>query len=151
MPFAVAHHLKPEASCLALSRYRENFRSGIIKKPYTIATIAVVCAPTKEEAEHAAMAAAITRVRRGVALRHGVQISDDVLTHPEWMAEERRLAEKELSGKWILIGNPEQVWSGLIDLRRTTGANELMLTSIEYDGSSRIRTLEAISEASRLS
>ncbi len=151
MPFAFAHHLNPEPSCLALSRYRENFRSGLIKEPYTIATIAVVCAPTQEEAEHAAMAAAIIRVRRGLALRHGVQVSDDVLRYPEWSDEERRVAQKELSGKWILIGNPEQVLSGLIDLRGTTGADELMLTSIEYDGPSRIRTLEAISEASRFS
>jgi alkanesulfonate monooxygenase SsuD/methylene tetrahydromethanopterin reductase-like flavin-dependent oxidoreductase (luciferase family) len=97
------------------------------------------------------MAAAIIRVRRGLALRHGVRVSDDVLRHPEWSDEERQVAQKELSGKWILIGNPEQVWSGLIDLRAATGADELMLTSIEYDGPSRIRTLEAISEASRSS
>ncbi len=147
LPFAFAHHLNPDASHASLAKYKNEFRdNGILKKPYAILTIAVVCANSFEEAHHAAMTAAIVRLRRAAILRKSLTVSSDVLLFPQWSDVERQLAEKELAGGWILVGNPEQIRDGLIDLRHSTDADELMLTSIEYNGPDRIRTLQAVGE-----
>ncbi|GJL76347.1 MAG TPA: alkanal monooxygenase [Nitrosomonas nitrosa] len=145
LPFAFAHHLNPDASHASLAKYKNEFRNNeILKKPYAILTIAVVCADSFEEAQHAAMAAAIVRLRRAAMLRKSLIVSSDVLLFPQWTDIEQQLAEKELAGGWILIGNPEQILNGLMDLCHSTDADELMLTSIEYEGPSRMRTLQAV-------
>ncbi|NJO66112.1 MAG: LLM class flavin-dependent oxidoreductase [Leptolyngbyaceae cyanobacterium RM1_405_57] len=148
LPYVFAHHLNPEATSSALAVYRKEFqRRGALKEPYAIVTVAAVCAPSKEEAEQSAIGASIVRVRRGVALQHGIDVSPDVLLYPSWSDEELRVAEKALSGGWILVGAPEQLMVGLMNLYQITEADELMLTTIEYDGAERIRTLKAISNA----
>jgi luciferase family oxidoreductase group 1 len=152
LPFAFAHHLNPKATSSSLCAYRARFRDGgTRKKPYTIATVSIVCASSQEEADRAALRAAIIRIRRGIALQHNMDVSDDVLLYPSWSDEERRVAEKELAGGWILVGGPEQVMTDLTNLHRATGADELMLTTFEYDGPSRIRTLQTVADACRLS
>lgn len=148
LPYVFAHHLNPDVTRSALSVYRREFQDcGVIKEPYAIVTVAAVCALSQEEAEHAAVSASIVRVRRGLAHLHNIDVNADVLLYPSWSDEELQVVKRELSGEWILIGPPEQLMIGLMDLSQTTGANELMLTTIEYDGPSRIRTLKTISDA----
>lgn len=144
-PFAFAHHLNPKSSRQSLAVYTNEFHgSSHQKQPCSILTTAVVCAETIEEAQHNAMKAAIIRLRRAAVQKSSLDVSDEAILFPQWTEAERSMAEKELSGGWIIIGDPDKVRHELLELQQSTHADELMLTTIEYDGPSRMRTLKLI-------
>ncbi|MFC8248547.1 LLM class flavin-dependent oxidoreductase [Streptomyces chartreusis] len=147
LAFAFAHHLAPDLTSASLSAYRDAFRpSTALREPYAIATVQVVCARTQVNAERAAVRAAAIRFRRRLASRNGHSPTPAELMDPEFTADEAANITQGLSSESILIGTPESVRTGLESMHSTTGANELMLCTLEYEGPARIRTLECIME-----
>ena len=49
------------------------------------------------------------------------------------------------------VGSPETVVAGLRTLRRVTGADELLITTITHDHADRVRSYELLAEAWRAS
>lgn len=148
LPFAFAHHLAPEDSAAALALYRQQFQPTAAQPaPYSLLTIAVVCAEDPETARHAAFQSMIPKIRRGLASQKGIQVSDAVLAFPEWAPQEINSMQAELDKDWVYVGTPDVVKSKLLDLKHRTGVDELMLTTIEYDGPSRMRSLRLLADA----
>lgn len=148
LPFAFAHHLAPNETVSALSAYRAAFKpSKALKDPYAIVTVLVVCAADQEDAERAAIAAAAVRVRRSFASQEGRATAFDELTSPVVTEEEAWLIAEKLAAGGALIGNPVRVRGAMLELCRSCGANELMLSALEYNGPARIRTLTAVAHA----
>jgi alkanesulfonate monooxygenase SsuD/methylene tetrahydromethanopterin reductase-like flavin-dependent oxidoreductase (luciferase family) len=56
---------------------------------------------------------------------------------------------KTVSGSAV-IGGPEKVKAGLLDLAERTGADELMITTMVHDHADRVRSYELIAEAMKL-
>ncbi|MFJ4654538.1 LLM class flavin-dependent oxidoreductase [Nocardia sp. NPDC088792] len=145
MPFAFAHHLTKELTREALDVYRATFvPSQAVPEPYVMVTVGVVCAATDEHARHAATAATLYRLRAARARHDSRSIDAEELWDPTCSDNDRREADEALAAGRFLVGDSVKVTNGLADLAKTTGANELMLASIEFDGPARIRTLASI-------
>lgn len=148
LAFGFAHHLVPADSADTLAAYRQHFQpSENQPQPHALITVAVVCAETLEAAEHAAFQAMIPKIRRGLASQLGIQVSDAVLAFPEWAPQEISSMRDEFDKDWVYVGTPDMVKAQLLDLQARTGADELMLTTIEYDGPSRMRSLRLLAQA----
>lgn len=148
LPFAYAHHLNPTSTVTSLATYRKEFQPQTpTSPPYTLITVAVICASTPQQAEEAAFRSMIPKIRRGLAIQHGLRVRDEVLLHPEWSPGEMEAVRGELSKGWILCGDPDQIMEGLEHLASSTGADEIMLTAIEHNGPDRLRTLELVAAA----
>jgi luciferase family oxidoreductase group 1 len=147
LSFAFAHHLDPTKTIDSLAQYRKYFAAAQHPdKPYTIVTVAVVCALDAESAEASALAALIPKMRRGFASQHGIPVSDDILSYPEWSDHEVASLRAEIEKGWLFVGTPSQIRLKLSALHDATSCDEMMLTTVEYDGASRIRTLRLIAE-----
>lgn len=143
--FAFAHHLAPQVTATALAAYRAAFQpSPELAAPYAIATVIVVCASTQDEAERAAVAAALIRVRRALASRRGTDATVDELLAREMTTDEMARVAEALTAPGILVGSPGAVREGMLALARASGADELMLCALEYEGPGRIRTLTSV-------
>lgn len=149
LPFAFAHHLAPGHSISALKAYRAYFRpSAELARPYAIVTALVVCAEEQEIAERAAIAAVAIRVRRRLAAKEGKRATARELYEPVLNGDEAWLVSQQLKASGVIMGDPAAVHRHLIELAQATVADEVMLSTLEYDGPGRLRTLTAVASPS---
>jgi luciferase family oxidoreductase group 1 len=140
--FAFAHHLSPDVTTSALSTYRALFQPSIdVPEPYTVVTIAIACAESLDAAEREAVASTTIRARRMLAEREGKNLSSNELLSPRLNPEEAVLVAELLASPSMLIGTPASLAERIDQFSTTTGADELMLIPMQYDGPARIRTL----------
>ncbi|MEO5724989.1 MAG: LLM class flavin-dependent oxidoreductase [Ilumatobacteraceae bacterium] len=144
LPFSFAHHFAGRNTLPALRAYREAFRpSPTMEQPYVMLGVNVLCAPTAEEAEFLAGSGRLAMVR----LRLG---HPDVYPTPEEAAEhEYTPMEQEILHGWTgnhIIGTPDTVRAGLLDLVARTGADELMLTTMAHDPAKRIDSYRLVAD-----
>ncbi|MGW5236348.1 LLM class flavin-dependent oxidoreductase [Streptomyces nodosus] len=145
LPFAFAHHFSAQNTVPALDLYRDSFRpSAVLDAPYALIGVAAFAAEDEKEARRQVKAAALNmlRLRRG---RPGL-----VPTPEEAEAYEFGPLEEEFFESWtanVVHGTPDQVRSGLDDLHKRTGADELMLTANAHGGEARLRSYELVADA----
>ncbi|MEZ0090144.1 LLM class flavin-dependent oxidoreductase [Streptacidiphilus sp. EB129] len=145
LPFAFAHHFSAGNTVPALDLYRESFRpSAVLSEPYTLIGVGAVAADTAEQARRLAGSGALAmlRLRRGVPGL--VPTPEEAETHP-YTAPEREFVDAWLAN--VVLGEPEQVRVGLNDLRKRTGADELMITSNIHGHEARHRSYQLIAQA----
>jgi luciferase family oxidoreductase group 1 len=142
LPFAFAHHFSPDNTLPALALYRSGFRpSANLEKPYAMVAAAVVCADSDEHARYLALPGALSFLR----LRSG---HPDLLPSPAAAAAypytdaEREAIQTRQAHQ--VVGDPQTVLRGLIDLLERTAADELMLTTIVHDHADRLRSYELV-------
>ena len=143
LPFAFASHFAPRFLMQAISVYRSRFQpSESLQRPYVMIGVPVVAAPTDEQADYLASSVfqrilgILTGRRRPLQPpQHGflASLSDD---------EQRGIAG--FLGAAV-IGSPDTVRGGLIQLQQATQADEMMLTCDIYDPKLRLRSLEIVS------
>jgi len=145
LPFSFAHHFMPQNTEPALARYRAAFRpSAVLDRPHAMVGVAVVCAPTDDEARYLAGPAALSMVQ----LRTGRFVP---LPTPETAAAYRYSpGEQQLvdstTASWI-VGDPDAVRTGLDDLVTRTDADELIVTSRVHGYETRARSFELLAAA----
>ncbi|MEU7705285.1 LLM class flavin-dependent oxidoreductase [Streptomyces nodosus] len=145
LPFAFAHHFSAQNTVPALDLYRDSFRpSAVLDAPYALIGVAAFAAEDEKEARRQVKAAALNmlRLRRG---RPGL-----VPTPEEAEAYEFGPLEEEFFESWtanVVHGTPDEVRSGLDDLHKRTGADELMLTANAHGGEARLRSYELVADA----
>lgn len=128
----------------ALAHYRATFTpSATLDRPYAMVTLLSVVAPTHEQASLAASSADLYFHRffttgRAPSLLPSVQ---EVAEHP-WSADERALAAGRRAGQ--AVGDPAHAGAVIEDLLRSTGADEVMLTSQMHALEDRVRSLELV-------
>ncbi|MCC6453701.1 MAG: LLM class flavin-dependent oxidoreductase [Caldilineaceae bacterium] len=143
--YAFAHHINPENAVAALRGYREHFKpSKYLDRPYSILTVALICAETTKEAERLASSVALSIVR----LRNGQPLPfpspEEAAAYPYTPAE-RAQAEAYRKSTQI-VGDPATVRSQLDRLVAVTGADEVMVATLIHSHEARVRSYELLAE-----
>jgi len=145
LPFAFAHHFSAQNTVPALDLYRESFRpSALLDEPYALIGVSALATDDEKEARRQVMAAALNMVRLRTG-RPGL-----VPTPEEAAAYEFSPMEREFIDSWnanVIHGTADEVRSGLDDLQKRTGADELMLTAHAHSGAVRLRSYELVADA----
>jgi luciferase family oxidoreductase group 1 len=147
LPFVFAHHFHPHFTEPALELYRELFEpSELLAYPRVIVAAGVVAGADDEDAARLALPGAISMLR----LRQGrpapipsVADADELYAH---LSASERVTVGEALARPI-VGSPQTVHAGLLDLAERTGADELMLTSQVAEPGERLRGIERIAAA----
>ncbi|WP_328538612.1 LLM class flavin-dependent oxidoreductase [Streptomyces sp. NBC_00344] len=145
LPFAFAHHFSAQNTVPALDLYRESFRpSAVLDAPYALIGVGALAADEEKEARRQVLTGALSMVRLRTG-RPGL-----VPTPEEAEAYEFSPLEREFVDGWlanIIMGTADEVRSGLDDLQKRTGADELMITANAHGGEARLRSYELIADA----
>ncbi|WP_169946122.1 LLM class flavin-dependent oxidoreductase [Microbispora sp. H11081] len=145
LPFAFAHHFSAANTEPALDLYRDSFRpSEVLDRPYALIGVAAVAADTEEEALRQTMPGALSwlRLRQG---RPGRTPTPEEAEAYPYSPMEREFVRERLST--VVHGDPQTVRAGLEELRKRTGADELMITTQVHGGAARLRSYELIAQA----
>ncbi|GAA4195147.1 LLM class flavin-dependent oxidoreductase [Microbispora amethystogenes] len=145
LPFAFAHHFSAANTEPALDLYRSSFRpSEVLDRPYALIGVAAVAADTEEEALRQVMPGALSWLR----MRHGrpgrMPTPEEALAYP-YTPIERDFVRDRLST--VVHGDAETVRAGLEELRKRTGADELMITTMVHGAPARLRSHELVARA----
>ena len=137
LPFSFAHHFAAGNTLAAVQTYRAAFRpSRVLERPYVSLGVNVVCAADDEQAQWLAGSGALAILR----LRQG---HPDVYPTPEEAAAHPYTPmERETVRSWTsahVVGDPDTVRAGLLDLAARTGADELMITTNLHSPDARSR------------
>ncbi|WP_405897867.1 LLM class flavin-dependent oxidoreductase [Streptomyces sp. NBC_00727] len=145
LPFAFAHHFSAQNTVPALELYRDSFKpSTVLDAPYALIGVAALAADDEREARRQVLTGALSmlRLRSG---RPGL-----VPTPEEAEAYSFSPMEREFVDNWlvnIVHGTADEVRSGLDDLAKRTGADELMITANAHGGEARLRSYGLIADA----
>ncbi|KWZ75055.1 MAG: LLM class flavin-dependent oxidoreductase [Winkia neuii] len=148
LPFSFASHFAPAAMRAALTIYRADFTSEAptcqIEKPYVMAGINVMVAPTQEEAEYlyTTNLQMQSRIRRGHAgqLPAPTRDLEGVLG-----VAEASLVRNLPSAK--AIGDPQQVAQKMQAFVTEHDLDELIVTCYAFDPALRMRSLQLLADA----
>jgi luciferase family oxidoreductase group 1 len=144
LPYSFAYHFAPTLLDQALDAYRSTFRpSFLLAQPQAMVAVSVICAPTDEEAQWMAGSSALSilQLRTG---RLGTLPSPEEAAAYEFSPAEQSIVDEAMSSH--LIGDPEKVHQGLLELAKRTDANELMLSTRAHSYESRVRSLKLVAE-----
>ncbi|MFD9373044.1 LLM class flavin-dependent oxidoreductase [Streptomyces sp. NPDC060020] len=145
LPFAYAHHFSAAGTLPALDLYRQSFRpSAVLDAPYAVIGVSALAADTDAEARAQVLTGALSMLRLRTG-RPGL-----VPTPQEAAAYPFSPAERDFVDGWlanIVHGTPDEVRTGLDDLAKRTGADELMLTANAHSGAARLRSYELVADA----
>ncbi len=140
LPFAFAHHFDMGGTLQATELYRQHFRPSIVlDQPYLIVTANVLAADTKEQADWHSAPGRLTALGRRTGRFIRLPSPHDASIHPD-LDQANRLPTSRV------VGEISTVVAELRNLVSRTGANELMVTSVAYDLSARIRSIELLAE-----
>jgi luciferase family oxidoreductase group 1 len=146
LPYAFASHFAPADLDQAAAIYRERFRpSDHLDKPYFMAALSVVAAPTDEEARviFTSQQQAFVNLRSG---NPGKLPPPDPNFAPD--AQGQYMLDHALS--CAVVGSPETVKAGLEAFAARTKADELMVAAHIFDHADRLRSYEIVARAGGL-
>jgi luciferase family oxidoreductase group 1 len=145
LPFAFAQHLSAANARPALALYRKTFTpSATLKEPYSLISVSVLTANDEAEARwlHGSTRLSALRQRAG---RPGTLPSPEEAAIADYSAAERRVMEETTDSD--VVGDPATVIDRLIQLVRSTGADELMVTTSTFTHAARINSYEQLARA----
>ncbi len=124
----------------ATELYRQSFEpSVVLDEPYMIVTANVLAADSKEEADWHSAPGRLTSLGRRTGKFIRLPSPQDASGHPD-LEQANQLPSSRI------VGEISTVIRDLEDLVTRTDANELMVTSVAYDLSARIRSIELLAE-----
>ncbi|MGW0733717.1 LLM class flavin-dependent oxidoreductase [Streptomyces sp. NPDC002851] len=145
LPFAFAHHFSARNTIPALDLYRESFRpSAVLAEPYALIGVSALAADDEAEARRQVLTGALSMVRLRTG-RPGLIPTPEEAAAYDFSSMEREFVDSWLSN--VVHGTPDEVRTGLDDLQKRTGADELMLTANAHSGAARVRSYELIADA----
>ncbi|MEV4392310.1 LLM class flavin-dependent oxidoreductase [Nonomuraea sp. NPDC049607] len=146
LPFAANYHVSPSSVLEAVEAYREAFKpSGELAEPYVIVSADAVVAEDEARARELASP-------YGLWVR-SIRTGEGAMPYPTpaeaarhvWTDADRALVKDRIDTQFV--GTPETVAERLRVLRRVTGADELLVTTITHDHTDRVRSYELLAEA----
>jgi luciferase family oxidoreductase group 1 len=147
LPFAFASHFAPDALIPALELYRSRFRpSKQLARPYAMAGINVIAAPTDAEARRLFTSAQqqFTNLVRGSPGKLLPPIAD---IESYWSPAEKAQVARMLT--YSLVGGPDTVRRGLADFIEHACVDEVMATGPIFDHAARLRSYGILAEIGR--
>jgi luciferase family oxidoreductase group 1 len=147
LPFAFAHHFSARFTDPALELYRSSFEPvGALDRPYAMVTAGVFAADTDEEARRLAAPQGLSILR----LRSG---SPGLLPTPEealgyqYSPQEREAIDSFTESH--IVGGPDTVRKGLLELLERTRPEELMVATNIGDPTARRRSYEIVADIAK--
>ncbi len=143
LPYGANYHTSPGTVLASVEAYRSAFRPGVLPAPHVVVSADVVVADTEAEAARlgSGYAAWVHSIRSGVgAIPYPSPVDGVVLDAEVASSVGDRLATR-------FVGAPSEVVSRLETLRRVTGADELLVTTITHEHADRVRSYELLAEA----
>jgi luciferase family oxidoreductase group 1 len=145
MGFAFAHHFASHDAVDALRFYREHFQPSRWREtPCGILAIAVVVAPTDEEAERLASSMDLNRLRRDRGQYLPLPSVEEALAYPYADAERASIARNRSK---LFVGSPATVMQKISPLMNATQADEAMIITAVYDHEARKRSYGLLAQA----
>ncbi|MEU9999621.1 LLM class flavin-dependent oxidoreductase [Streptomyces sp. NPDC050848] len=145
LPFAFAHHFSAQNTIPALDLYRDSFRpSEVLDAPYALIGVAALANDDAKEARRQVLTGALSMLRLRTGRPGLIPTPEEAEAYP-FSPTEREFVESWLAN--IVHGTPDEVRTGLDDLRKRTGADELMITANAHGGDARLRSYELIADA----
>lgn len=144
LPYAFASHFAPAELDHALEIYRTRFEpSEYLDKPYVMAGLNVVAAPSDEEARYlfSSLQQAFVNLRSGRPGRLPKPV-ENFESELEPMA--KAMLDQALT--CAIVGSPQMVKEGLDAFIARTGADELMVTAQIHDHAARVRSFEILAD-----
>ncbi|AQZ62833.1 putative LuxAB-like Oxygenase [[Actinomadura] parvosata subsp. kistnae] len=146
LPFAANYHVSPASVLEAVEAYREAFKpSAELAEPYVLVSADAVVAEDEATARELASPYAlwVRSIRTGAGAMP-FPTPAEAAAHT-WTGADRELVRDRVDTQFV--GTPEQVAERLRVLRRVTGADELLVTTITHDHADRVRSYELLAEA----
>ncbi|TMR94207.1 MsnO8 family LLM class oxidoreductase [Nonomuraea basaltis] len=146
LPFAANYHVSPSNVLEAVEAYREAFKpSDALAAPYVVVSADAVVAEDEAKARELAKGYGlwVRSIRTGAGAMQ-YPTGEEAEAHV-WTDADRELVKDRLDTQFV--GSPEQVAERLRVLRRVTGADELLVTTITHDHHDRVRSYELLAEA----
>lgn len=142
LPYGANYHTSPGTVLASVEAYRDAFRPGVLDAPHVIVSADVVVGRDTDEASGLALGYGqwVHSIRSGVgAIEYPT---------PEW-AREHPLDDAAAASvadriATRFVGDAGTVADQLETLRRATGANELLVTTITHDHDARVRSYELL-------
>jgi len=133
--FSFAHHFSDYDPVAPMRFYRDNFKpSGTLAQPYAILGVAAVAAETDAEAERLAMTIHLNFVRRSRGEYLPLASPEEAAAYDYTAADRQRI---EMNRARVIVGSPATVRARLEPLVESTGADEVMITTMIYDHAAR--------------
>jgi luciferase family oxidoreductase group 1 len=140
LPYAFASHFAPRMLLQALDVYRRAFRpSATLAKPYVVIGVPLIAAPTDDEAQY--LASSTYQRVLGVLTGRRTRLKPPVENFVEQLHPQERAAIGDFLAAAV-IGGPETVRDGFMQLAEATDADEFMLVSDVFDADLRLRALD---------
>ncbi|MDY0107517.1 MAG: LLM class flavin-dependent oxidoreductase [Giesbergeria sp.] len=145
LPYAFASHFAPRMLLQAIELYRRLYRpSAAWPRPYVVIGVPLIAAPTDEEAEF--LASSTYQRVLGILTGDRRRLLPPVENFAAQLPPQHQAAIGDFLAAAV-IGGPATVRSGLAQLIKATGADELMLVCDVYDPALRLRSLDIAAEA----
>ncbi|WP_338608504.1 LLM class flavin-dependent oxidoreductase [Pelagibacterium nitratireducens] len=142
--YAFASHFSPTPAGLAFDAYRRSFRpSDQFATPHAILCVAVICAPTDEQAQHLSKSMELTWLRLRSNDPQKIAPPEDSDNYP-WTDQERAFVESQ-SNLWI-VGSPETVKAKIAEKVVETNADEVMVSTTVHDYDKRLESYRLLKE-----
>ena len=142
--YAFAAHFSPSDPAPPMRAYRESFEpSKDFGQPSAVLATSVVCAETGERAEELASSMELAWVRMRSGKPGPLPSPEEARSYP-YTPMERHLADAYRSMQ--VVGEPLAVRERLEELAEQTAADEVMITTMVYDHTERMRSYELLAE-----
>jgi len=143
LPFVASYHLTPSTALEAIDAYRDAFvPSAALERPYVVVSADIVVADDTANAKHLASSYGhwVYSIRAGGgAIPYPDPDECAPLTDEQLAVVIDRVATQ-------FVGDPDEVAERLETLRRATGADELVITSVTHQHQDRLRSHELIAK-----
>jgi luciferase family oxidoreductase group 1 len=145
MGFGFAHHFASHDAVDAMTWYRAHFKpSRWRNKPHSILAIAVVMAPTDEEAERLAASTDLNRLLRDRGQYRPLPSIEEALAYPYSEAERAHIARNRSR---LFVGSPKTVMEKISPLIVASEADEVMVITAVFDHNARKRSYSLLADA----
>jgi luciferase family oxidoreductase group 1 len=143
--YGFARHFSPAPPQPAIDAYRAAFTpSDQFPEPHVILGVAVICAPTDEEADYLATSSDLVWVRRHRGDMRPFPNPEEASRY-EFRPEDRPLVEANRQRQFV--GSPDRIVSMLRQIASETNADELMVTTMVHGKAERLRSYELLAQA----
>ncbi len=145
MGFAFAHHFASHDAVEVMTHYHDNFKPSRWRdKPHGILAIAVIMAPTDEEAEKLASSMDLNRLRRDRGQYSPLPSVEEALAYPYTDAERASIARNRSR---LFVGSPTSVMQKIAPMIAASKADEVMVITATYDHDARKTSYSLLAEA----
>lgn len=144
LPYVFASHFAPTHLKEALRIYRENFQaSKFLEKPYVIAGINVVAAPTQEEAE--TLSTSMLQMTVGILTQKMTYMQPPIPMNDELLKIKQHPAVAQMN-KYAFVGDANTIRPAIAEFVSTYSIDELMVSTNIYEQEKRLQSLKIFSE-----